>query len=213
MRFKFTLVLIFFVMFITGCSNKNEVEYNKPAIYWYQQIIKEASRGDLDSADEYYTSLVSEHTNSFFLKEAMLILAQAHIENEEYLLAKFYLDEYIKKYGDKESIELAKYLKVKASFLAFKYPFRDQEFLYETLKEAKEFKSNYENSIYLPFVETIITRVSLAIDNLNREIGHLYDRMDKPKAKELYFEKLSESPLKDLKTQEAEVAWYREIFE
>lgn len=212
MKLKYTFVLIFAV-FIGGCSTKNEVEYNKPAIYWYKKIIKEASKGNLDSADEYFTSLSSEHMNSIFLKESMLILAEAHIAKEEYLLAKFYLDEYIKKFGDKESIEFAKFLKIKASFLAFKYPFRDQQFLYETLGEAISFKDEYPNSKYLPFVDTIVTRVNLAIDNLNREIASLYGRMDKPKAKEAYFEKLRNSPFKDIKTEKAEVAWYRKIFE
>ena len=165
MSIRYSIILVL-AIFITGCSTKSEVEYNKPAIYWYKKIIQEASRGDLDSADEHFTSLASEHINSIFLKEAMLILAQAHIAQEEYLLAKFYLDEYIKKFGDRESIEFAKFLKIKASFLAFKYPFRDQELLYETLNEAFSFKDTYPYSIYTPFVDTIVTKVNLAINNL-----------------------------------------------
>lgn len=212
MKIRYSLILLL-AIFITGCSKKSEVEYNKPAIYWYKKIIKNVTSNDLDSADEHFTSLSSEHINSIFLKESMLILAQAHIEDEEYLLAKFYLDEYIKKFGDKESIEFAKFLKIKASFFAFKYPFRDQELLYSTLEEAFSFKEVYPDSIYTPFVDMIVTRVNLAINNLNREIAGLYGRMEKPEAEAKYLEKLKDSQFQNLNTIQPETSWYRAVFE
>ena len=41
----------------------------------------------------------------------------------------------------------------------------------------------------------------------------LYERMDKPKAKESYLEKLKNSPFQGLNTIKPETAWYRKIFE
>jgi len=51
-----TLIYIF-----TGCSAKEEEEYNKPAIYWYNKMINKISNYQLDQADDTFTSLESEH--------------------------------------------------------------------------------------------------------------------------------------------------------
>ena len=66
-----SLLLLIFV----GCSSKKVDTYNKPAIFWYKKIIKEIASADLESADDALTSLQSEHINSEFLPEAMLLLA------------------------------------------------------------------------------------------------------------------------------------------
>ena len=63
----------------SACDKKDKNEFNKPAIYWYQNIIKEIKFGNLEGADNFYASLQSEHINSPLLPEAMLILGQAHI--------------------------------------------------------------------------------------------------------------------------------------
>ena len=47
----------------------------------------------------------------------MLILVNAHIDEEEYVLANFYLDEYIKRFGLSKDIDYARYLKIKSKFL------------------------------------------------------------------------------------------------
>ena len=86
------------VLYFSACSQK-ELEYNKPAMYWYENILKEINFGNLEGADSNFSSLQSEHINSPLVPEAMLILAQAHMDREEYLLATFYIDEYEKRYS------------------------------------------------------------------------------------------------------------------
>ncbi|NCB12314.1 MAG: outer membrane protein assembly factor BamD, partial [Erysipelotrichia bacterium] len=62
------LLLIACAAFVfTACSSKEEQEYNKPALYWYNKMMKQISSGDLDQADDTYTSLESEHRNSPFI--------------------------------------------------------------------------------------------------------------------------------------------------
>ncbi len=182
-------VLAFLALLVVGCSSKNAPEYNKSDIYWYQKMIHYVSVRDLDKADDYYTSLQSEHFASPLLKEATLILAQAHMDEEEYLLAKYYLDEYIKRYGDRHNIEFAKFLKIKASFLAFKNINRDQKLLQETIEEAREYKKEYPTSKYLPMVQTIETKLAMAQYVLNSEIASLYERRGKKRAAKFYKEK------------------------
>ncbi len=184
------------ILFFGGCSGKNAPEYNKSDIYWYQKMIHYVSVGDLDKADDYFTSLQSEHFASPLLKEALLILAQAHMDEEEYLLAKYYLDEYIKRYGDPESIEFAKFMKIKASFLAFKNINRDQKLLQETIAQAQAYKKEYPNSEYIPMVDTILTKLYMAQYVLDEEIAALYERRGKPKAAKIYKERLKKSWLK-----------------
>jgi len=134
------IALALAVLFMmSGCSTKNKSIYNKPAMFWYQGIMKNIRSGNLDKADDYYTSLSSEHIESPLLKTSMLILAQAHNKNEEYILANFYLNEYIRRYGNSDSIKYIKFLKIKTNFYAFAYPRRDQVLLNKTIKDASSY--------------------------------------------------------------------------
>ncbi|BCD67664.1 outer membrane protein assembly factor BamD [Nitratiruptor sp. YY09-18] len=185
-------ILAFLVaaLIFVGCSNKSAPEYNKSDIYWYQKMIYYVSNENLDKADEYFTSLQSEHFASPLLKEATLIMAQAHMDNEEYLMAKYYLDLFIKRYADEQDIEFAKYLKIKASFLGFKSINRDQKLLQDTIKESREFKQTYPNSEFVPLVDTILTKLYLAQYVLYENIADLYEKRGKIKAAKIYRSKI-----------------------
>ena len=52
-----------FAYLLTACSNKVE-EFDKPAMYWYEEIFKEIRYNNLETADTKFASLQSEHTNS-----------------------------------------------------------------------------------------------------------------------------------------------------
>ena len=192
---KIVLVLTA-LMFIIGCSAKNKPEYNKSDIYWYNKMIYYISANDLDKADDYFTSLQSEHFSSPLLKEALLILAQAHMDEEEYLLAGYYLDEYIKRYATPREMEFAKFLKIKASYLAFTNINRDQKLLDDTIKKAIAYEKSYPNSEYLPMVDTILTKLYMAQYVLDSEIASLYERIGKKKAAKFYKDRLKNSWLK-----------------
>ena len=177
------------LLLIVGCSSKNEAEYNKSDIYWYQKMIYYISVDDLDKADEYYSSLQSEHFASPLLKEATLLMAQAHMDSDEYLMAKYYLDEYKKRYGDEKSLPFVEYLKIKASFLAFKSINRDQKLLADTIKDALAYKQKYPQAKYIPLIDTMLTKLYLAQYVLDREIASLYKRRGKEKAAKIYEER------------------------
>ncbi len=212
---KYISILLAFVVLlaITGCSTKESEIYNKPAIFLYQSIIKDIRGGDLEKADDDYTSLSSEHVESPLLKTSMLILSQAHSDNEEYILANFYLNEYIRRFGNSSSIEYAKFLKIKTNFYAFKYPKRNQVLLNNTIKNAYTYIQTYPNSIYLPLVQTMLTKLSLAQKSMDLEIISLYKRTGKSKAARIYEGKLSNSWYKDVNMIKPDTAWYRKIFE
>lgn len=190
-------VLILLLFILGGCSSKDELsEFNKPAIYWYKKIINSVAIGNLERANEYFISLESEHISSPFIEEAMLILAQAHMDEEEYLMAKFYLDEYIKRFGTVKKREFADFLKIKATFLGFKNINRDQKLLQESIDSALRFKKEYPESKFLPMVDTILTKLYMSEYILNRNIMELYLRRGKPKAAKIYKERPKNSWLK-----------------
>ncbi len=211
--FKIALVAIFLFL-VTGCSNKDKVAiYNKPAIFWYEKITKEIKNQDLEKADDYFTSLSSEHVESPLLPTSMLILANAHIEQEEYILANFYLDEYIKRYGDMKNSQYAKFLKIKANFESFSNPNRNQQLIIDTIKSTKDYLLEYPDSQYNPMVKTILTKLELANLEMTQEIAGLYKRIDKPKASKIYEKRVKASPLKDANMIKPHIPWYRAWFE
>ena len=212
-KLKNILLIACAAFVFTACSSKTEEEYNKPALYWYNKMLKQIAANDLDEADDTYTSLESEHRNSPFIPSAMLILVNAHIDEEEYALANFYLDEYIKRFGLSKDIDYARYLKIKANFLGFKYQFRDQQLIEDTLTQVQEFKGKYPTSPYMPLVDTINARLSMAKASMDKEIADLYRKKDKELAVAFYENKLKESWVDPAEIEPVKVPFYRSIFE
>ena len=208
---QFFLILAFVFLFL-GCSKDIE-EYNKPAAYWYKRMIESVSDGNLDKADNYYSSLQSEHIGSPLLPEATMIMAQSHLQYEEYLLAEHFLNEYIKRYATPSELEYSEYLKIKAKYMALPNPRRDQGLINEAITAGTRFKIKYPHSIYYPIVDTMVTRLVLARASLNESIANLYERLDKPMGAEHYHNVRKENWVDWEDVEKANVAWYKEIFE
>ena len=214
LKFKSLLLIIWSVFIFSGCSGKQEVaEYNKPALYWYNKMLTQLSNYQIDEADDTYTSLESEHRNSPLIATSLLILANAHIDEEEYALANFYLDEYDKRFTVSKNIDYVRYLKIKANFLGFKYQLRNQDLVEKTLKNVNTFKRDYPNSPYMPLVDTINSRLFMSKVLFDKEIADLYTRVDKTKASKIYMEKVDKSWIKVNEIKEVDVPFYRSIFE
>lgn len=205
--------MVIITYLITGCSSKDQEEYNKPAIYWYNKMIKQLSNYQIDAADDTYISLEAEHRNSSLLPSAIMIIATAHMEDEEYQMANYYFDQYLKKFTNKKDVDYIRYLKIKSNFLAFKSQFREQDLLKKTINDTNRFIVEYPNSKYIYIVKTIRARLLMAKATFDKEISDLYGRVDKPKAQKVYFEKASKD-WKDIDSIEPiSVPWYRYIFE
>jgi len=191
-----TIFVVIFLSIIVGCSTKKDQEFEKPALYWYQKVMKSIAIGNLEKADNYFTSLESEHVGSPLIPEAMLMLMQAHMDNEEYLLANFYLDEYMKRYGNRKNRQFAEFIQIKAAFYGLRSPQRDQKLINDTLKKARRYIQKYPDGEYTPMVETIAVRLDMTRYMMNEEIAALYERRNKPKAAEIYRERNEKSWLK-----------------
>jgi len=201
------------VYIFTGCASKEEEEYNKPAVYWYNKMINQISNYQLDDADDTFTSLESEHRNSPLLPSALMIIAVSHMQEEEYALANYYFDEYLKKYTLKKNADYIRYLKIKSNFLAFKSQYREQKLLRKTIIATDKFVSEYPRSQYIHLVRNIKSRLLMSKALFDREISELYGRVDKPKADAYYAKKAGQSWDDIQNIQKVDVPWYRSIFE
>ena len=210
---KFAGLLTAFLLF-TGCAEKYNQLYNLTPEEWYAEIISDIKNSDLESADKHYVSMSSEHVASPLLEQILLILAQAHANEEEYLMANFYLDEYIKKYGDNSyKTEFAQYLKIKANFDSFSQPNRNQKLMQDSIGEIEKFLYMYPNTQYRPLIETMLAKFKLAVFSLESQIADLYKRTGRTQSSEVYDQKLQNSPLNDTSIIQPELPWYRKIFE
>lgn len=212
MKYKIFAVMFIVMTFFAGCG-KDVAEYNKPAAYWYEKMIDAVANASLEKADGYFSSLQSEHIGSPLLGEATMIMAQAHMEAGEYLLAEHFLDEYIRRFASPQEREFASFLKMRAKFMALPNPRRDQTLINDALKEGEAFKQSYSRSYYLPAVDTMLVKLYLARANLNQTIAGLYGRIDKPKAQTFYAQKEPEKWINWDEVQAPDTPWYREIFE
>lgn len=214
MKLKTNIYLLLFagLLFFGGCS-KDVEEYNKPAAYWYSKIVDSLSNGNIEKADNYYSSLQGEHIGSPLLPEATMILAIAHMEEEEYLLSEHFFNEYIKRYANPNEKEFAEFMKIKAKYLALPNPWRDQVLIQDAIVEGEKFKKLYPHSAYAGVVESILTNLYMADAALNENIADLYTRLDKPRSA-AYYEAVNPQPWIDWNDVErANTAWYRAWFE
>jgi len=180
-------VAVLLAVGLSGCfGGQEEKDYGKTAQGWYDAIQKSIAHNELEKADKQYLSLRSEHMNSALLPTAMLALAQAHMANEEYLLANYYLDEFLKKYARGGWAEYARFLKLKAAFLGIHDINKDQKLVADTLARCQSFYSSHRGSRYAPLVQTMIVRLQMAQYLLDADIAHLYERVGKEKAAEIY---------------------------
>ncbi len=208
----FTFCALLFTVVMSGCSKDIE-EYNKPAIYWYTKIVESVSNGNLERADNYYSSLQGEHIGSPLLPEATMILAIAHMQDEEYILTEHFLDEYIKRYANPHEKEFAEFVKIKAKYLALPNPRRDQALIAEAIEQSETFKKSYPASPYYYVVDAMLTNLYLAQAALNEGIADLYERIDKPKSARYYRDLMPQAWIDWNEVDSASVPWYRVWFE
>jgi len=208
----FVLLLLVVLIFFSGCAKDIE-EYNKPAMYWYSKIVENISDGNLEKADNYYSSLQGEHIGSPLLPEATMILAIAHMHYEEYLLSEHFLNEYVTRYANLNEKEFAEFLKIKAKYLALPNPRRDQALIAEAITEGKKFKSNYPSSMYYAIVDAMLTNLYMAQAALHESIADLYKRIDKPKSAEYYSNIQPQPWIVWGEIDRAKTPWYRAWFE
>jgi len=200
------LLLIFSIFFIAGCASKNSDISNQTALFWHQAIYKDITHYNLDNADDKFTSLEIEHPNSKFIPIDLLNLFRAHYENEEYILASFYLNEYKKRYANHSEKEWCDYTDIKLKFFSIKNSYTNQKKVLDTLSLTGKVLDRYPNSPYNYELKTIKEKLLDTKIVFNNRIANLYKKLDKPKAAQLYYNENNNSIIKPT------IEWYKKIF-
>lgn len=207
MKLRIFASVIFLVCFFVACSKKVE-EFDKPAMYWYEEIFKEIRYGNLETADTKFASLQSEHVNSPLVPDAMLALGHAHMAEDEFLLAEFYFDEYLKRFSNRENYSYINYLKILARYYSFKNQSKDQQFMLDSMEEIKNYLDAYPDEIYTPFAAYIFTKFQLGQAELNAAIANVYKKQGKEYAMKMYLERNDEDLRKSFRNVTNGVPWY-----
>ena len=198
-------LLAFFLLFFLGCSHKANKDF-KTDLQIHEEIKKDLRSAFLDKADNDFMSLEADYPGSNYIKSDLLALYLAHLENEDYILAKFYLNQYEKRFASINEIPWCEYKKIKIEFLKYQNAYTNQAEILNILKMCEIYKQNYPNSEFLPEVNTIYAKVFLTKDFLDKKISKLYKKLDKPKAAKLYNTKIPKN------AKEPVVPWYKKLF-
>jgi outer membrane protein assembly factor BamD len=203
---KKTALLILPFLFL-GCSTKNVTHsQNLTALSWHYKIYKDIQDSNLDQADEDFISLEAEHPASIYIKTDLLNLYLAHLAIKEYDLARFYINEYEKRYASSREIPWIEYQKIKIYYMGYTNAYTDQEKLLNLIAMCKHFLINYPDSKYTPEVSTILAKAELTNKYLDDKISKLYKKLDKPKASELYKTKIPKN------SKPPVIPWYKKLF-
>lgn len=203
------LAFMFLMCFFMACSDKGkEAIYNQSASFWYEGIFKNIRLGNLETADNYFSSLQSEHINSPLIPEAMLALGQAHLSNEEYILSDFYFKEYLKRYGNPNNSDYISFLRLKSHLYAFKNASKDQQFMTDTILLIQDFMEKYPNSRYMPFVNEMEVKFVLGQNELNNAIARVYEKNEQKEAEQMYRDRIDSDLQKETKPTPSKVPWY-----
>jgi len=187
-----------------GCSHKEPS--HQTALFWHSSIYKNIEIKNLDLSDERFTSLEIEHPLSPFIPIDLLNLAQAHIENDEFQLAEYYINEYEKRYANKEEIKWCEYKKAKIRFQSITNAYTNQNKIENTINFISNIIEKYPDSIYNYELNTMREKLIDTKISFNNQIANLYKKLDKPKSAELYEINTTK------KIIPPQVPWYKRLF-
>lgn len=209
---RFILFSVAILLFFSACSSTTNDEFNKPASFWYEKLIIAISKGNLEQADNYYNSLSSEHSASPLISEALLMLIQAHIDNNEHLLAGFFANEYKTRFSNAKNVDYIAFLSTNTNFHAFSNYSKDQGFINDNIRDITQFILLNQNNKYLPYIYHILTSFKLSRLEMNNEIMRVYNVKDKIEAKEKYEKYNEELGVYDIDFIPSHIPWYVKLF-
>ena len=200
------------VIFLCACSKNTREDFNRPASFWYEEIIIAIKNNQLEKADNYFNSLQSEHIASPLIAEALLMLAQAHMENNEHLLSIFFINEYKTRFSNVKNKDFIELMTNTAKYHAFSNYSKDQGFIDESIKDMQSFIILNSNNIYLLYIKHILTSFKLALFEIDKDIIRIYKLQDKDIAQKRYEEHSKSLGVDDIKFIPSDIPWYVRIF-
>ncbi len=192
------LLVVFVLLALTACATPRNrikaptIEATETVLSAKKQLakIKEAiAEKRLRYADDLYLSLRGAYSEANEVADAILLLAQAHIDAEEYLLSKYYADSYIVDYPQGRRVDKAAFLRVKSVFLQFQSSQTDPSLQKQMHEDCKVFLKHFAKSTYVSQVKKMYAQFKKMLFSKNEEIALAYEKMGKTKAAQYYRDK------------------------
>ena len=142
--------------------------------------------------DEDYVAYRNTHENSPKIPGMILDLIHEHMKRGEYLLARFYCDEYRRDFPSGKDRATVEFLRAKALFLRSAQQ-KDERLEEQAQAEGKLFLSVYPRSIYRSQMEALILRLKLQRNARYEKLAQFYEKRGKPKAAQIYREKIEKN--------------------
>jgi len=112
-------ILFLVPIIFLACANKpNPHEFNNELLI-HQQLKRDVDAKLLDKADNDLINLEANFPSSPYIKSDLLILYLAHLQNGDYILAKYYINQYEKRFASASEIPWCEYQKIKIDFLSY----------------------------------------------------------------------------------------------
>jgi len=188
-----------------GCSTK-DIEAKNTPLGIHTQIYKAINNGNLDTADNLLLDLEASFPGSIYIKSDLLALFYTHLKYEDFKLAKFYLEQYEKRFASIKEIPWCEYQKIKIEFLSYQNAYTNEAQILNILHQCKTYKLRYPNSNFLPEVNTIYVKALLTKKYLDDKIYRLYKKLGKVEAAKKYKTTLPKN------SKPPYVPWYKKIF-
>jgi len=149
----------------------------------YNRIYKDIKSNNLDNADDEYVKLKSDYENSPYLKDATAILAIAHMQKKEYILANFYIQEGLQIDSGNTALQ---YALIKNQFNSALLVKSDSSYIKKALESLQSNVNLISDSEYQTLANSYITRLKLEDTYRSLQTGSLYKRLGKKDASNIY---------------------------
>ncbi len=195
------------LIFMAGCSKNPEINKDyKTSLENHQHIKQDIIDNSLDKADNDFMSLEADFPTSMYIKSDLLSLFLAHLNNQDFELTKFYLNQYEKRYASIQEIPWCEYQKIKINFSKYQNAYTNQKELLDLISQCKLFKSTYPKSIFMPEVNTIYIKAVLTKQYLNDKIKKLYIKLGEKKASQKFKADIPKDSIPP------HIPWYKKLF-
>jgi len=147
----------------------------------------------LEQADDLYLVYRDKHPESDKIPSLMLRLAQAHITQKEYLLARYYTESYIRDYPDGRRVGEVWFLRLKSLFLRYVHHgnIESEGELFQG--EVRSFLYNPAYRKYHTEARKLYKRYKEIQHRHNEALALYYEKRGKQKAADFYRQKNAEA--------------------
>jgi outer membrane protein assembly factor BamD len=148
-----------------------------------------ANASDTNLSDDAYVAYRNTHENSPKIPKMILALIRMHMEKKEYLLARFYCDEYRRDYPSGKHRIKVEYLRAKALFFRYEQQ-HDERLADQARAEGRAFVSQYPRSKYRIQMEGLLRELQVRQNARYEQLAQYYEKRGKPKAAKIYRDRI-----------------------